>query len=252
MTDLDTRLVDEGTELERRLLRAGREEHAPERTLEKTLLAIAATSAVVGTGALGVAAAGSGAAASQGGATASLTVMALKWLGIGAVGGLVTMSGVSYVMSRGEPPPKPAIEARAPVARAPVVAPREVEPPKVVVPAPSASSVPEKPRATAAPATSAPPEPPSIAAELADIDAARAALAAGQHATALGRLDAWEQRPGRKAFAQEALFLRMDALAQSGRRAEAEQAARRLLQSSPDGPHAAKARALIGASVQKK
>lgn len=253
MTDPDPRLLDEGTETERRLLRAGRDERAPERTLEKTLLAIAATSGVIGAGTAAGTAMASGAAV-KGSASASLTAIALKWLGIGAVGGLVTMSGVQYVTSRSEEPPKAAVPTSAPVevaTRAPVAAPVRAEPAEPT-PAPIATAVPERARSSAPPASSAPPEEPSISAELTDIDAARSALAAGNHATALGRLDAWERRPGKKALGQEALFLRMQALSLSGQRAKAEDAARRLLAASPNGPHAARARALLASGVDKK
>src|SRR5262245_29726249 len=85
----------ESSELTRLMLSAAREEAPSDRALERTLVALGAGAAVVGAGI----AAGSATTAAGGGTALALKAgggtglfgLGMKWLGIGAVSGLVTM-----------------------------------------------------------------------------------------------------------------------------------------------------------------
>jgi hypothetical protein len=78
------------------------------------------------------------------------------------------------------------------------------------------------------------------------LDDARSALASGNSARVIAILDAYEKRPGPHRMSQEAQYLRMEALSRAGFTAAAQIAARGLLSSSPNGPHAARAREILG------
>lgn len=228
------------SELARAMLGAARQEAPDERLLQRTLLAVGTGAAVIGA---------TGAAGGMGAGTSSLSALAAKWFGIGAIGGIVTMGaavGVEQaVSSRVEAVEKPA----AVVAPAPVdvpAKPRDVSKEATAVPEPVPTA-----KLGATPPPSAPrPEAkagePSIGAELVAIDNARAALAAGNNARALSLVSAYERQPGQKRMSQEALVIRMEALARSGDSAGARSSAERLLAISPNGPQAARARQILG------
>jgi TolA-binding protein len=78
------------------------------------------------------------------------------------------------------------------------------------------------------------------------VDRARAALSRGDTGAALEALDRYEREVQRGRLGAEAMYLRMEALSRQGDHARAANAARRLLSAYPDGPHAARAKALVG------
>jgi len=90
-----------------------------------------------------------------------------------------------------------------------------------------------------------PPAADTLAQEVARIDAARAALAAGRAAETLAILDDYERRFPKRGFAPEALFLRMEACTSLGRAAEARAIAQRLLDRYPNSLHESRARAVL-------
>jgi hypothetical protein len=222
--------------LARAMLGAAREEAPSDRLLERTLLAVSVGAVVVGTASTVAGAAG----------TTSLSAVAAKWFGIGAVGGLLTMGaavGVEHALSR---PAEVVVTTAAPVVpRVDVTraTPGPVKP-AVEVPAPETP----KPAAAALASVSAPKpvsSEPSIERELREIDAARSALASGDSAKALALVDAYERQPGTKQMFQEALAIRMEAQAKSGNTTAARASAERLLVVSPNGPHASRARQIL-------
>ena len=83
--------------------------------------------------------------------------------------------------------------------------------------------------------------------EVALLDHARAALAAGQPAQALRELDAYRQQTPRGMLAAESVVLRVKALLAMGQRSAAEREANPLLMSAPQSRHAGRLRELLGA-----
>lgn len=253
MTDPE-RLVDaESASLAVTLLRAGRDDAPSERLLGDTLAALGVGAAVVGTGAAASAlAASSASTALEAGGTSSLASLAVKWLGIGAVGGALSVGaavGVEHSLSP-TPRPQPVVAARA--AEPPPPKADEPRAPVAAVAPPEAPSPPPATPLVSAPASSAKPAAPSIAEETAAIDRARRELARGEPRAALATLDDYDRRPGQHRLQQEALLLRMDALARSGNTEAAKVVAKSLLDQSPNGPHAARARQVLGDASQKK
>jgi hypothetical protein len=86
---------------------------------------------------------------------------------------------------------------------------------------------------------------PAMLEEVASIDRARAAVARGDAAAAIGALDAYAARFKAPRFEPEALYLRMEALGRAGDRDGARRAAERLLAAFPNAPQSARARALF-------
>ncbi len=238
------RLERSGRPLVRALVRAGRGEAPSARVFERTLgaLGVAAPTATV----LGVSLAAR--AMTMASASASSTVAAsagvglvIKWVGAGVVAGVV-VSGSAVGIDR---------------LRAPESAPPARSAPAIVRPAPSAERMPApaRPRASSAeppPAASTPAQPDAretdsrLAREVDLVDQARAALRGGDTGAALEALDRYEREMRNGRLGAEAMYLRMEALSRSGDHARAANAARRLLSAYPDGPHAARARALVG------
>jgi hypothetical protein len=240
MTEPERLFHGSESELTRAMLGAAREELPDERLLQRTLCAVGMGAAVIGA---------TGAAGGVGAGTSSLSALAAKWFGIGAIGGIVTMGaavGVEHAFSSKVDTVEKsvAVVAPAPVeAKAKPRAPTE-EPIAAPEPPPTAKlgAIPVASRGR--------PEPregePSIGAELAAIDNARAALAAGDNARALSLVSTYERQPGQKRMSQEALAIRMEAQARSGDTAGARASAERLLAISPNGPQAARARQILG------
>jgi TolA-binding protein len=85
-----------------------------------------------------------------------------------------------------------------------------------------------------------------LAREVDLVDQARAALRRGDTGASLAALDSYEREVRGGRLGAEAMYLRMEALSRSGDHARAANAARRLLSAYPDGPHAARAKALVG------
>ncbi len=242
MTDPERLLQAEGGGLSSALLRAGRAEGPSEKLLGDTLLAVGVGAAGVAAGAL---AAGSGSAVLKAGGTTGLTTLAIKWLGIGAVSGVVTVGATIGVVQGLNPAPKPQAAVAAPALVVAAPAPIRASPgvaPEAPAPVEAISAPPR--RSTVAPALEAPL--PSITDETRAVDQARRELREGNLGQALATLDRYDRLPGPHRLQQEALLLRMDALVRSGNPHAARVVAKRLLDQSPSGPHAARARQVLG------
>jgi len=85
----------------------------------------------------------------------------------------------------------------------------------------------------------------SLDEEVVAIDRARRALTAGDGASALGLLDAYDARYPSGALTQESAELRIDALLRTGRRGDAEKLAERFLGAHPTSPYSRVVRALL-------
>jgi len=271
MTEDPARLWDEEqSEMMRSLLSAAREEQPEHAAIRRTLTVVgvgtalasvaassSAASVAAGAGPQGVAVAAS--VSSAKGALGSTLLVVVKWLGAGAVMGLVATSAVAVVTQPNAPAPqaprakiasakpstpeKTASESRA----TPAIAPEVIELPaaaKSPAPSSAAPSVATAPPALAVP--SAPDSDAQLAAELSLLDRARQALAAGNASSAVRSLNDFDSRFAHPNLLPEALYLRLEALTQQGDRPGTEAVARRLLRASPEGPHAARARAVLG------
>jgi hypothetical protein len=273
-------LEDEGSELMHSLLSAVREEQPKHAAMQRTLTALgvgtALTSIASGSSALSASSAAGGfsGAVSLGSAkgAAGPALMVIKWLSAGLLTGLVATSAV-YVVTQPTAVNSPAGSATSVLAKQ--VALQRSHPPRVLASASSAAKAPEIPeqvelpaaspevRSIPAPAADAagPSElplsarvPPSssadhdaqLAAELSLLDRARQALAAGNAASALRSLNDYDARFEHPNLLPEALYLRLEAFTLKGDRSETENVARRMLQAFPAGPHAARARAVLG------
>lgn len=84
-----------------------------------------------------------------------------------------------------------------------------------------------------------------LAEEVRAIDDASAALNSGRATQTLTLLDEYDRRYRERRFAPEALYLRMEALAQLGRLASARQIAERVLSTYPNSPQSERARWLL-------
>lgn len=209
------RLVDTRGGLALSLLEAGRSEVASPASLQRAL-------ATVSVAAAATAATSSGAAASSLGAG-----LWFKWMGIGALGGLVSMGAVQVVssqvsVSRSYPPTATQAAAVPAVGPLPAAAAKH-EPAPTAAADPTAAPDPT-PLAAAASAThsaargrAAPPaERDSLAAELSRIDAARLRLNSGDAQATLALLDAYARDYPEPNFGQEALLLRIESHVVSG------------------------------------
>jgi hypothetical protein len=230
----------ENDELLSRLVRAGAAEKPSSRSMSRTLSALG-----LGATTLGIAA--SAGAAGAGSPVGKLTLAIIgKWAGLGIASGVVAAS-VAYGTARlASPPPRPSsLQVQAPVS------PRSAPTSRAVV-----SPAPAAPREESAPAPVArPPSPKSaapddaagvpLAAELLLVDRGRAFLQRGESLAALSALERYERDFAEARLLPEVLYLRMEALRQLGRDAQATAVAQQLAKSFPRSPHAAKARAVV-------
>jgi hypothetical protein len=171
------------------------------------------------------------------GAGQAASWVALKWLAIASLPVALATAGYLKVTSRTEPAPVTVAPA-FPVARLqqPSATPLVAAQPAASV-APSA----EPPRTTAKPnETAAHPALASLQKEITELDAARHALARGD----VSVLDRYLAEHPRGALREQALWMKISSLQQSGRHAEASALAKRLLAAYPNGAFAAKARGL--------
>jgi hypothetical protein len=248
MSDPNRLLETDNSQLARTLLAAAREERPSNRAIERTLLAVSAGAAVMGAAA---AAGGAGAGSAAGSSGASVLGGIVKWLGIGAVSGLITAGAATQLAPSGDPepeaaPPPRVLPSEPPPARAVVRAPPAHEPAEPEpAPQPSRSSV--RPSSRAAEVATPPIEEvdPSLNAEVAALDRARTALSGGDPARALSELEGYDRQFSGGKMSPEALYLRMEASEERGDRAAAQAAARELLARHPRSPHAARARQLL-------
>ncbi|HVU03804.1 MAG TPA: hypothetical protein VHE30_18725 [Polyangiaceae bacterium] len=266
MTDETRLLRGAGTDVERALLESAREDAPSADARAKTLVALGlAVSAGTALAPAAVhAATGIGGASKAGGSVTALLVA--KWLGTGAAVGAVTAACIATATTPGLFSEKaaPAAASAAPsiAARpAPAVVRERREEAEPVAPAATAPEAPlatPEARATRAtetetaerapdPATSpGGPAASNVVAEVASLDRARAALAAGDARTALARLSEHARRFPGGALEPEAVVLRVRALRETGDVTGATALAKSFLAAHPDSSQAARLRALVG------
>ncbi len=236
------RLERSGRPAVRALLRVGRTEIPSARVFERTLGALGVAAPTAGILAASLAARAA-AAVSSNGATATTVGLGLvaKWLGAGVVAGVV-VSGTAVGVDRLDEPPK-----AAPFASESTKAATGKSAPDAVMPAaaPSSSGA-TSVKAQAASASATGEQDSRLGREVARIEQARAALSRGDARSALAELDRYEREVHNGRLGSEAMYLRMEAWSRQGDHAQATNAARRLLSAYPDGPHAARAKALVG------
>lgn len=236
------------------LLRAGRDEWPSEAALSRTLAAVGAGAAVVA-----AASGAAGASAAMATAKGSIALVSfssvMKWLGVGALGGVVVAGALHGL-------------APAPV-RAPIAAPTVLVAP--LAHAPHVAEAPQPKRALAPNAPEPPPEAQKrsaslpampreqddalkvpLAAEVALVDRARASLASGRPTRALEELSGYETAFPEPRLEPEVLFLRMEAHLAAGDTARARETAQESVRLFPKSPHAAKARSVIQGTPSEK
>jgi hypothetical protein len=183
--------------------------------------------------------------------TAPPRSLARGWPWLAAVAALLAIA----VVIVGRPPPQALIgpeQVHAPRPPAPAESPRPPPPLAIEaspVPAPGVDAAPEPANLESdssppsRPRRPDPPRVPSLEAELALLDRARAELARGEPATALSSLDDYDAALKGTRLALEARLLRIQALAAHGKRTEAAKLAREFIARHPDSPLAERARA---------
>jgi hypothetical protein len=278
------RLQDgDGTDIERLLLESGAEDVPSSGARARTLMALGAAGAALAasgatTSGAATAVAGTGSAKTVG----SMTTLILgKWLGTGALLGAVTAACIATATTPGwlgtDPAPRVngtgtavpgAPRAVAPSATQRTIPNRDFGPaPSMPVEPPREEHAPNLPpsvamgrslvasdgvpmgggSASAMPRAVAPSgSGNSVLAEVASLDRARSALASGDARTAVDRLTEHERAFAGGALEPEAVVLKVRALLQLGRFADATAAANRFLATHPDSSQGARLRALVG------
>jgi len=207
-------------------------------------------------------------------AAAILAPAVVKWMGVGLVAATVVGIGAVQYDANRAPAPAPAmtttsaappslpsppsptseshltrpLPAAAPSAiatQAPAVSTISA-PPAPPAPAPLAPPAPTTARATAEPTTDV-----AIARDLALLDRASAALAGGDPAGALARLDEGGDALMHGPLAPEAAVLRIEALASTGQTARARTEALAFLGAHPASPQARRVRSLLSRMEEK-
>lgn len=234
------------TDFERELLASWQDEQPSPEARARTLAMLG-----VGTGAALTAAAG-GSLAPKAIGTGAFALA--KWLAVSAVAIGATIATVAYVRNTApvsavappvRPPSAPATDPPVPpVFEAPPIA-SPIAP--VAEPAPVSAPTLKSPRA-AAPVQDARSAGSALAEQIALLDRARSALAAGDALRARQLVDDYEAHFPNGSFLQEAEVLRIDALLAQNDRAEAKRVGARFLAAHPSSPHANRVRALLGAS----
>jgi hypothetical protein len=239
------------SELGPRLLHAGRDEWPSDEALSRTLVALGAGAAVVtAAGVAGGAAAGASASTVvKGGAALVSFGSVMKWLGVGALSGVVVAGVAHEVTAPPRPPVEPPAAIVAPVSPAPAEGRVRPAPAVETIPAPEPAVEEPKPAVTAHPTRKDVGDPNDrgvpLAAEVALVDRARALLAGGDPARALEELAGYEKAFADPRLEPEVVYLRMEAHLLAGNRALAKATAERILRSFPRGPHAARARSVV-------
>jgi hypothetical protein len=269
MSEFRPILANNPPERVRALLSSARLDVPPERGRHRTLAALGLGATLATTTQLsGATALAAASAAPVAGSATGVALLVTKWAAMGLVAGAVC-SGTAVTVREhariaspaaphdvAEPAAPPRTEA-PPAARfsevpepPPVAAERKVAVGSVSAMPPSAVPPQTGPAVAAMPdETTAPPEPgqrPSLMAEIAALDRAQRALAAGQAAAALGELDAYQRQFPSPRLGPEANVVRIQALLAVGRTAEARNLGERLLRREPDGALAQRVRSLLG------
>jgi hypothetical protein len=183
--------------------------------------------------------------------TAPPRSLARGWPWLAAVAALIAIA----VVIVDHPPPRALIgpeQVHGPRPPAPAESPRlppalAIETSPVPAPVVDAAPAPANLKSDSSPPARLrrpdPPRTPSLEAELALLDRARAELARGEPATALSSLDDYDAALKGTRLALEARLLRIQALAAHGNRTEASKLAREFIARHPDSPLAERARA---------
>lgn len=249
MSEPQRLLKGDGSDFEVRLLRSA-EDDAPPRDLKpKTLAALG-----IGVGAAGIGAAATAATAAK----VALKTGILTWVGFGVASGIVVLAATGLMPSPFASPvaiETPAAKEAAP----PRVAPRPVANPAqpaaieapAAIPDPPASAAPPSGKSAAAPHLHPSAAPSSaLTDEVAAVDAAREALAAGNAALAIQALDRHDRDFPNALLGPEVTVLRIEALAKSGDRAGASRLGAAFLAAHPRSPLANRVRSLTGATPE--
>jgi hypothetical protein len=230
-------------------------------------------------GAAAATGAASSATSSVGASLGALSLM--KWLAVGMTAGVVAAGGAAVVrheVARGQvavPRVADAGKAAPGGSKAPnagktgvngglsqpngesmlphvAAEPNGVSAPRLGAPAPMPPAGTERaavsdsaslgPPPTPIPAPTPTPASGALAREVAQIDAARSALASGDPTRALAEVERYERTRETPTFVREALLLRIEAFSARGERARASELARRYLERFPDDAHVAKLR----------
>jgi hypothetical protein len=271
------RLLDtDATEMERTLLDSARDDVPSARARSRTLAAMGVGAGVLaGTShaahaATKLVATGAVSGATKGVGAVSAVVL-LKWVGTGAIVGSVVAAAVATATTPGlifsghaAPAAGEQTVSVHALSTRPAAAQYGAAGPSVVAPAPDRATIeaskhvpvtsPEKGDRPAAVVTSPPipagapvPAGSSVVAEVASLDRARAALAAGDAREAIARLSAHDVAFPTGALQPEAVVLRVRALVALGERGRAAQVANRFIAVHPESAQAGRLRALIGA-----
>jgi hypothetical protein len=225
------RVVDEDPEsLAAQLVRAGRAVTPPDSLTKHTLSRLGLGAAMAGTGAAHAGTAGSAVAAIA------------KWVGISGALGLSAIGVVQHSSTRSEPPERAPVArpVASAAARAPDASEGTSPAPVASVPAleqaaPLSSTPSSGTRRPVAPVPSAarPSRGESLANEVALIDQVRTELSLKQPERALQSLREHARRFSAPRLAEEALFLRTQALSQLGRSREANEELERFRRAYP-------------------
>ena len=244
------------------MLRSAREDAPREAARRRTAMALGLA---VGVTAASTAATTTAAAAASKWSAYGGTAALIKWIGIGAVSGVMAVGAVEYVSAEHEANDAPA--TTAPMAStAPAIRSFKAPSPVPVLIPPAIPDEPHEPASAAAPTLEVPqaiprakaPTPPSaaphvapvassLADEVRDLDRARALLAAGNARATLSALDAHDRTFADGALAPEAAVLRIEALTQAGDDAAATARANAFLATYPSSPQARRVRSVLEA-----
>ncbi|HWA72498.1 MAG TPA: hypothetical protein VG937_09195 [Polyangiaceae bacterium] len=271
MTETDPSSTRSERDLAARLIAAGSRERPSSHSVERTLSALGLGTAALGaSGAATAAAAASSATAVAGSQTATAfgLVTLVKFVALGAAGGLLFAASAERLSSPSEASSRAqALSPRSvnslPAHRAPKLTERGTvdarRPSKITQPAadfrrPAASGAAPSPEPRFPPVSSSRALPSSapadslLAEEIAFVDRGRSAFQRGELATTLAALEGYERSFADARLLPEVLYLRMRALDRSGQTGQAINLARRLVREFPSNPQAASARAILDSS----
>ena len=237
------------------LLSAGRDEWPSDEALARTLTAVGAGAAAVAVTGAAVAGAGfSAGTAAKGSAVLVSFGSVMKWLGVGALSGVV-VAGVAHGVTPA-PSPRAVVERSAPVEAPPARAlePARAREPKAELAPPPADEAPRPvvSRAAARESDDSAISNAPLAAEVALVDRARAALASGSPARALEDLRTYEAAFREPRLEPEVLYLRMESHLVAGDEARAQDVAAESIRRFPRSPHAARARQVLEGNPDAK
>lgn len=250
-------LEDGGTPLEMALLRSAKDDGPPPGAMDRAMVAVGLTG-VIGAGA-GASAPASGVYAKPAGSVMKSLFELLTWAFLGAAAGALFMGdpGANSSSSAISTEMRPSTVVEQGSAPAPAGDPRgepEQGAAEDVSPAPLPGDEGGSAKALRGTQQGAPSAPrsrkveaprPTLAEEVALLDAARKALSAGNASGALDALQGHEQRFSSGALTAEAAVLKIEALAARGDHAGAAAQARAFLSAHPNTPHAAHVRDIL-------